>query len=356
MNLDEYVTDLQRRTDLLETKVGVDTTPSIGNWKTPTLTNSWLNYGSGWQDAQYARDNSGWVHIRGFVKLGSEVAPAFTLPVGYRPDIRKYTKGQNAGAPGVFYVNTDGTVMLTPSVFGGNNSWVGINYSFNTPDAIKIPFEFRGNQGRSWVTWPPTDITQYGWPAMLPHKNGMIQSTGLVTGGVSATSVMWPIGSEYTLDRVSLFGNIAGTAGVWTRIDIGHGTFFQWGTGSFNTSWCSLEGFIWPGPGTRGKWTDLTLLAGNTAFGDEYHTPAYYKDPSGWVHLKGMLRGGTLTSGTGIATLPAGFCPPAHGMHRGQTEGPATQLISIMSSGGIALSGNANGWLSLDGIHFHTTT
>lgn len=55
------------------------------SWNTPSLSNSWVNYGGAFQDVRYRKDSSGVVHVQGLVKSGT-AATVFTLPAGYRPD------------------------------------------------------------------------------------------------------------------------------------------------------------------------------------------------------------------------------------------------------------------------------
>lgn len=53
------------------------------SWKTPTLLNGWVDYGSTWQGARYRR-LGGVVYIQGLVKSGT-ASTVFNLPAGYRP-------------------------------------------------------------------------------------------------------------------------------------------------------------------------------------------------------------------------------------------------------------------------------
>jgi hypothetical protein len=53
-------------------------------WIAPTFTNSWVDYGSGFQTVGY-RKVGDVVQLRGLMKNGTLGASAFTLPVGYRP-------------------------------------------------------------------------------------------------------------------------------------------------------------------------------------------------------------------------------------------------------------------------------
>lgn len=58
----------------------------------------------------------------------------------------------------------------------------------------------------------------------------------------------------------------------------------------------------------QGKYTNLVLQNGWAAVGG-YATPGYLLDEMGFVHLRGSAALGTTTSGTVIATLPAGCRP-----------------------------------------------
>ncbi|MCP4710447.1 MAG: hypothetical protein GY869_17630 [Planctomycetes bacterium] len=58
------------------------------SWQTPAFQNSWINYGSGYNPAQYFKDSMGIVHLRGLVKNVTLGQTVFTLPAGYRPASR----------------------------------------------------------------------------------------------------------------------------------------------------------------------------------------------------------------------------------------------------------------------------
>jgi hypothetical protein len=102
--------ELKAKTDYLSTP---DT-----NWVAVTFTNSWVNYGSGYDTCGYYKDALGFVHLKGLVKSGSLGTSVFTLPAGYRPATDKIfvTIGSNDGsnhALGRVTVNDSGTVVVT---------------------------------------------------------------------------------------------------------------------------------------------------------------------------------------------------------------------------------------------------
>ncbi len=62
------------------------------DWKTPTLTNNFLNVSSAYNPVGYWKDGFNVVHLRGQVRNswnGSQGLTIFTLPVGYRPPYRE---------------------------------------------------------------------------------------------------------------------------------------------------------------------------------------------------------------------------------------------------------------------------
>lgn len=58
--------------------------PTTLEWLPVTFENSWVNYGSPWAEAAFAKDEQGFVHLRGLVKNGTASTTMFTLPLGYR--------------------------------------------------------------------------------------------------------------------------------------------------------------------------------------------------------------------------------------------------------------------------------
>ncbi len=97
----------------------------------PTLINSWVNFGSGYQTAGYYKDGSGRVWLTGMIKDGTAIPDTslFVLPAGYRPVTSN-----------LFVVNSNftfGTVQVTPdgnvSIKAGTNAWLSFEgISFRT--------------------------------------------------------------------------------------------------------------------------------------------------------------------------------------------------------------------------------
>jgi hypothetical protein len=97
-------------------------------WTAPTLLNSWVNFGSGFQNARYRRDANGTIHIQGLVKSGSAAnAIIFTLPSGYRPAGSLIFSGRSVAGSTDFRIGSDGNVLHSS---GGSTTWNSITVSF----------------------------------------------------------------------------------------------------------------------------------------------------------------------------------------------------------------------------------
>ena len=92
-------------------------------WYNFTFENSWANYGSTWQTAQYSIDSNGFVHLRGLIKDGSTSADITSLPTGFQPVMDEiFVVGTSAGTSRVD-IKTDGDVYANP----GHASWTSLS-------------------------------------------------------------------------------------------------------------------------------------------------------------------------------------------------------------------------------------
>lgn len=100
------------------------------------------------------------------------------------------------------------------------------------------------------------------------------------------------------------------------------------------------------GVGFQNSWT-------NYGFG--YPDAAYWRDPHGFVHLRGLIKSGV--SGTIAFNLPAGFRHGYPNMHFAVNSGGAFASGGITSTGAVTLTGaNVTTWVDLAGMYFEATT
>lgn len=103
---------------------------TVGAWTAPTLTNSWVNFNSGFTPAGYRRIGDQ-IYLRGLISSGTVGAAAFTLPAGFRPAISELWASIANNALCRMQVNSDGTVVVD----AGNapsNAFVSILGQFST--------------------------------------------------------------------------------------------------------------------------------------------------------------------------------------------------------------------------------
>ena len=97
-----------------------------------------------------------------------------------------------------------------------------------------------------------------------------------------------------------------------------------------------------------------TLLNNWQNYGTSYDSAAYWKDKCNVVHLSGMVKGGTITDGTVIFTLPTGYRPTAPEKFITVSVN-AICILDIYTNGNVTIRAGANAsWLSLSGISFKT--
>lgn len=95
-----------------------------------------------------------------------------------------------------------------------------------------------------------------------------------------------------------------------------------------------------------------TLLNGWQDYGTAYESANYWKDKCSVVHLSGMVKGGSITDGSVIFTLPPGYRPNAPEKFITVSVN-AICILDIYTNGNVTIRAGANAsWVSLSGISF----
>jgi hypothetical protein len=97
-------------------------------------------------------------------------------------------------------------------------------------------------------------------------------------------------------------------------------------------------------------WVTPTLLNSWVAYGAPFATAGYRKDAAGYVHLRGLVRTGTVV--TSIFVLPAGYRPAEQLIFSTNSSATTASRTDILTSGGVFAQTGANAYWSLDGIIF----
>ena len=104
--------------------------------------------------------------------------------------------------------------------------------------------------------------------------------------------------------------------------------------------------------GAPEPWIAAILLNGWVDFLQGFAPAGYYKDATGIVHLRGLIKSGVTDPGTQLFVLPAGY-RPFEGRRFGATYAPSEHgRIHVLPSGKVKLQEGSSDWTSLDGISF----
>lgn len=163
----------------------------VGATGQPAFENSWVNYNSATHEtAGFAIDDSGWVRLKGLVKLGV-AASIFTLPVGYRPSLFRHFAATANNADSVVSIDSAGSVKQN----AGSTVWLsldGMGFNATSPSA---PDAFSGNG------WPLLISSGLGVPVKGVTVWAALDETDASNKGSGAVGVSWVRGPD---DAVSI--------------------------------------------------------------------------------------------------------------------------------------------------------
>jgi hypothetical protein len=98
-------------------------------------------------------------------------------------------------------------------------------------------------------------------------------------------------------------------------------------------------------------WITPTYLNSWVKYDTTYNTPQYRRDAMGYVHLKGMIAGGSSATAT-MFILPAGYRPILRVLS-GQHSAAGFCRVDVQVDGTVsAISGGSTSWVSLENIIF----
>jgi len=341
-------TTMKRRMSKLDQANPTSTTSQWTDWSDAELNSGWDIFGSVYDEPGYIKTSGGVVFLKGLLQRstggpnanGTVVA---TLPPGYRPleNINLPVSAQSStgtNKAAVVQVRTNGDIQIH-YVTG---DWVSLN---------GVGFLLNGEYPMTNLTllngWT-TDIVgrelRYGVDGMgRTHMRGQIQQ-GTFTAGTpvaSPPSSVLPTERYYfaagsTLDSLP-YEVRQGCPGICAR-----------GTSS---TWMSVSNMVYPA--TFNGWTNLTLGGGWAHYTGDYTTPQYTKAADGVVTVKGLVRNGSTTAGTVLATLPPGYRPAKRQIFPAIASGPLYARLDVEPDGDILINGVPNNsWLTLTNIKF----
>ncbi len=313
-------------------------------WTGLTLQNNWSAFGGAYNGPNYTKTSDGVVVLKGLIKNsgtptdGQVIA---TLPVSYRPSA--YLVFPSSTYPNNYAridVNGNGEIIFRA---GGSASWLSLDNIRFVPDTGRYARTAISSFLNGWTNFGGS----YAPVSYVVDNSERVDIQGLMNVGTLTDNTT--IFNMPTNLAPSLYMHIPAAGGTFGAFGISNTIpgIVSKGSGS---SWMSTQTMYYPA--TYKNWTNLTLQNSWAAYGGSYSTPQYTKAADRLVTLKGLIKSGTTTAGTIIATLPEGYRPSATVLYTGVSVN-AYCRIDIDSSGNIIFQTGSNTWLSLDNITFY---
>ncbi len=330
-------------------------------WTFANLTNGWECYSPGgpWPCPSYTLSSAGVVLLRGLAASGATDTSIFTLPASLTPNKQIIFPAVNGGTSiGRLDVRTNGEVAWQTA--GGNSGFVSLDNTRFIAQAIAAP---------SWLA--PTIVpawTAYGgaWgnPQYVKDSLGRTHVYGLIKGGdPSTTNPMLTVAAGYRPSTSSIWPTVT-SPNARANFQINNdGNIISRNQGS--SSWLAVAAMYYPAS-TAATFTAIPLTSSWVNYGAIYTTATYTKAADNIVTLRGLIRYGSTTNGSTIATLPAGYCPDARVLAGTQASGVAgTTASQTLGRVDVIWTGTncrleyvttspdgGNPWFSLDGISY----
>jgi len=320
-------------------------------WISPGLINNWKNYNGSYAQAAYTKTADGLVIMKGLIARTGAVVTGenmFVLPVGYRPEklmTFQVETDPNAGASVTIFPN--GEVTASTNTSAGWVSLSNLTFLASTSPHTFAPLTLI-NGWTNRLNSADDPILSYTKDAIGRYVVRGSIAGGTNTAGTAVTSSLPPdsnISKHYLMPVRSGSGGdnqvtIASTPGAITTRGTAVGTAYFLNLMYFPDSY-------------GGTWNNLALQNSWVNFSAAYQSAQYTKSSDNIVTLRGMVKSGTVGSGTLLATLPPGY-RPSDRLVFASVCADINCRIDITESGTILLMANTSAsWTSLDKISFY---
>jgi len=317
-------------------------TPS---WDAMDYQSIWNDFGAGYVEGSYTKTASGAVFLRGLVKKGAGVAATqgeviTTLPDGYRPAYTMYFAVAASGgdSSGTIRVDPNGDVIVSQ---GASGDWTSLSRVSFLPSGA--PY--------TWTNLTPVNSYSNRNAATDPPYSYTIDSTGraYIRGTLNAGTSGANISSLPASMQVSpklIYAVRSGGSG-YNDVDISTVVTHR-GTAAGST--INLNMMYVP-DSAGATWTKPTLSAGWSTFSSANAAEGYTKSTDGVVTLRGLIKGGTITNGTVLFTLPAGYRPSATIAFNSICNTTPCR-VDVSANGNVLARGFDANWSSLSGVSF----
>lgn len=312
-------------------------------WATLPMREGWTTYNTSYSPPGYTKTRTGMVMLRGMIKGGATThdLTIANLPEKYRPTGRLIMGTTTYGS-----IHTRADVLPNGDVRVLNATTSSTWYSLDTirymPDGMYTRVNGVLNTSAGFQNYG----TSYAPASYVQDSVGRVHVQGLIKGGslTTGTQIM-SIPANLRPSQFILFSGgatnfhhfgINTTAGIEAR-----------GTGSTGHMTLNINYL----PSSHTSWSNLPLSNGWTTYGSSFTTPQYSKTSDNVVNVKGLIRNGTATAGTIMATLPPN-CRPQYRVMYATVGANAPARIEVTAAGSIVFTNGSSSWMSLDNLTF----
>ncbi len=331
-------------------------------WTTANLENGWACYNESAYDCpSYTMTSAGIVVFRGLAKDGSSTI--FSMPEGLRPIQVLMAASAGSGTPTMSRINvhSNGSIIYAS---GGSNAWVSLN---------SVRYIADGTVSTSWLTpGYGTGWTDYGGsyssPRYVKDAVGRTHIYGVIKSGdpTLVNDTMLSINNGYGPEYLGLFTNVT-SGGTAAAYGVSESTDRVYSRGIGSSSWMGIA-TMYVASTSSSTFSSMSLQNSWVNYGGSYAPAGYSKGSDNLVTLRGLIKSGTASNGTIMATIPAGYCPGNHvlatslGMGSGGAYADQTnaRVDIIWNSGNnncevrlySSNPATSNNWISLEGITY----
>lgn len=313
------------------------------------IATGWTKYSDSYNLPSFSKSSSGRVFLKGLVKGRSATSPTInnvigTLPEGYRPEgtlVFQVLTSPNTEAR--VDIKSNGDIIFN----SGTGTWISLDsISFLPADS---PY-----------TWKPVQPTNYknGWsnwggayePVRATADNlGRVNIQGLAKAGTTTVNTtmiaLQELSTSYIPPKSLHFP--AGGSGmslfwIWSDGDLAK-------RGAQTSSYMGLQALYYPG--STGTWSTITPVSPWVNYSipsGSYPILQCTKGSDNVVTIRGLIKSGSVTSGTLLATLPPACPAPDVQSVMTTTSYDDIGRVDIMPNGQLLLRlGNTN-WFALN--------
>jgi hypothetical protein len=297
------------------------------------LSSGWVSYGGVFGSVSYVV-RGGVVTINGTARPSGRADPELigVLPIGARPKKTLVFAQNNHDVTLRVDVLDSGEIRVRSP--HGAERWVSLS-------GIQFPI----SEGQAIPTGPGCRPYGGSYGALTAQlADDIVYVTGLARCDSKPFGLLATLPPELRPDRTLIFN--VDVHGQSARVDVLTTGEVRWVAGGSDLDWISLTGLHY----SKRSGQIVPTVAPWSSYGGSLGDLSVTRTPSGIVHIRGVVRGG---SAGGLASLPKELAPRSNQIFLVNTHGSSAR-VDVNTDGSIRWIGGpaSEGWLSLTGLRY----